>query len=65
MTRVSLLSSSVPLAIVDFPGGWLKEVVMNWKKGPGDFARAGRGVLAAGLIVVIGGIAAAADEVRA
>ena len=39
---------------------------MHWKKGPGGFARsrAFRGVLAAGLIVAIGGIAAAADEAR-
>ena len=39
---------------------------MHWKKGPGDFARSRvvRGVLAAGLIVVIGGIAAAADDAR-
>ena len=39
---------------------------MLGKRGPGDFARGPvlRGVLAAGLIVVIGGIAAAADDAR-
>ena len=39
---------------------------MLGRRGPGDFARGLvlRGVLAAGLIVVIGGIAAAADDAR-
>lgn len=39
---------------------------MYWKKRPGDFARgpALRGALAAGVIVVIGGIATAAEDAR-
>jgi amicyanin len=66
VTRVSLVFATAPVAIIASPLARQREFFMRWKDRLVASRRVGlrRGMLAAGLVVVVGGIAAAADDAR-